>query len=163
MSSLHFFPDGHFLLCWFGFLLICFVRDTQGDTSMAFLKVESSDWQEAHPGRVPIRRCGDVSLPFAAQDLGLTGRGQGVESHLAGLEEGDPGSSQRCLKDERQLTYRRCFYLNCMSSLLNFIVFNNLYITSSKLCACWRSPRCWWGSGWTQFVMSEQVVQLGRA
>lgn len=73
---------------------------------MGFLKAESSDWLEAHPGRVPIRRCGDVSLPFAAQDSGLAGKGQGVESHLVGLEEGGPGSSQICLKDEKQLTYR---------------------------------------------------------
>lgn len=64
---------------------------------MGFLTDESSDWQGAHPGRVPTRRCGDVSLPSGAQGLGLAGRGQGVESHLAGLEEDGPGSSQRCL------------------------------------------------------------------
>lgn len=69
---------------------------------MGFLKAESSDWQGAHPGRVPTRRCGDVLLPFGAQGLGLAGRGQGVESHLAGLEEDGPGSSQRCLKDQKR-------------------------------------------------------------
>lgn len=51
---------------------------------MGFLKAESSDWQGAHPGQVPTRRCGDVSFPFGAQGWGLAGRGQGVESHLAG-------------------------------------------------------------------------------
>ncbi len=69
---------------------------------MGFLKAESSDWQGAHPGQVPTRRCGDASLPFAAQGLVLAGKGQGVESHLAGLEEGGPGSSQRCLKDQKR-------------------------------------------------------------
>lgn len=93
------FCDGHFLVCRFGFLVICLLRGIHRETNMDFLKAESSDWQEAHPGRVPIRRCGDVSLPFAAQDSGLAGRGQGVESHLAGSEEGGPGSSQRCLKE----------------------------------------------------------------
>lgn len=66
------------------------------------LKVESADWQGAHPGQVPTRRCGDVSLPFAAQGSGLAGRGQGGESRLAGLEEGGPGSSQICLKGQEE-------------------------------------------------------------
>lgn len=35
--------------------------------------------------------------------------------------------------------------------------------TSGQLRARGRGPGCWWGSGGTQFVMSEQVVQLGRA
>lgn len=69
---------------------------------MGFLKAESSDLQGAHPGRVPTRRCGDVSLPFAAQGSVLTGKGQGVESRLAGLEEGGPGNSRRCLKDQKK-------------------------------------------------------------
>lgn len=70
---------------------------------MGFLKAESSDWLEAHPGQVPIRRCGDVLLPSAAQDSGLAGRDQGAGFHLAELEEDGLGSSQRCLK-EKQLT-----------------------------------------------------------
>lgn len=35
--------------------------------------------------------------------------------------------------------------------------------TSGQLCAWGRGPGCRWGSGGTQFVMSEQVVQLGWA
>lgn len=89
---------------------------------MGFLKAESSDWQGARPGRVPTRRCGDVSLPSEAQGLGLAGKGQGVESRLAGLEEGGPGSSQRCLKDHKSKTnswHKRSFHrLNCMVEFL---------------------------------------------
>lgn len=50
---------------------------------MDFLKAEFSDWLGAHPGQVPTRRYEDVSLPFGALGLGLAGRDQGVESHLA--------------------------------------------------------------------------------
>lgn len=74
------------------------------------LKVESSDWQEAHPGPAPIRRCGDGSLPFAALDLGLVGRGRGEEFHLGGLEGGGLRSFQRCLKEEKQIKLLAC---NC--------------------------------------------------
>lgn len=77
---------------------------------VAILKVESSGWQEAHPGPAPIRRCGDGSLPFAALDLGLVGRGRGEEFHLGGLEGGGLGSSQRCLQDEKQIELLAC---NC--------------------------------------------------
>lgn len=63
-------------------------------------RVESSDWQEAHPGPAPIRKCGDGSPPFAAADSGLAGRGRGGGFHLGGLEEGGRGSFQRCLKDK---------------------------------------------------------------
>ena len=69
---------------------------------MGLFKAESSDWQVAHPGQVPTRRCGDVSLPCGAQGSGLAGRGRGVESHLAGLEEDGPKSSQRCLDENKK-------------------------------------------------------------
>lgn len=140
-----------FLLFW----------DIHRETNMGFLKAESSDWQGAHPGRVPTRRCGDVSLPFAAQGLGLAGRGQGVESRLAGLEEGDPGSSQRCLKyHKRKINNWLNRLYHCLSYMVELFY---LCITSTQLCARWRGPGCWWGSGWSQLVMGEQVVQLGRA
>lgn len=71
------------------------------DTNVAFLKAESSDWQGAHPGRVPIRKCGDESLPFEAQGLGWVVRGQAEESHLAGWEEDGPGNFQRCLNVQK--------------------------------------------------------------
>lgn len=69
-----------------------------GSFLVFILKVESFDWQEAHPGPTPIRRCEDGSLLFAVPDLGLVGRGRGEEFHLGGLEGGGPGSFQRCLK-----------------------------------------------------------------
>lgn len=121
---------------------------------MGFFKVESSDWQEARPGRVPIKRYGDASLPFAARDMGLAQRGQGVESHLAGSGEGGPGSSQRYLKDEKQLTY------NTVSVMVFTFIFPHSCNTSSQLGAWWRGPGCWRSSGRTQLVMGEQVVQL---
>ena len=116
-------------------------------------KVESSDWLEAHPGPAPIKRCGDGSLPFAALDLELVGRGRGEEFHLGGSEEGGPGSFQRCLIDEKQIRL-----LACICTLL--IQWN---ITSSQLCARWRGPAWWWGSGRTQFIVGEEMVQLERA
>lgn len=119
---------------------------------MGFLKAESSDWLEAHPGQVPIRRCGDVLLPFAAQDSGLAGRDQGVAFHLAELEEDGLGSSQRCLK-EKQLTN----VIITLPAIPYHIVmfFISECVTSSQLCAWWRRPGCWWGSSWAQFVMNE--------
>lgn len=120
---------------------------------MGFLKAESSDWLEAHPGPVPIRRCGDVLLPFAAQGSGLAGRDQGVEFHLAELGEDGLGSSQRCLK-EKQLSKviitspaQQCCY--------TFTLVISECVTSCQLCAWWRCPGCWWGSSWAQFVMNE--------
>lgn len=92
----------------FAFFDMVFVRFRE--FLVFILKAESSDWQEAHPGPAPIRRCGDGSLPFAALDLGLVGRGRGEEFHSGGLEEGGQGSFQRCLKDEKQIQLLAC---NC--------------------------------------------------
>lgn len=136
---------------------------------MGFLKAESSDWQGAHPGRVPTRRCGDVSLPFGVQGLGLAGRGQGVESRLAGLEADGPGSSQRYLKMRKGLQT-----IDLADSFDNFVIYIVLLLllvvvelvvcfTSTQLCAWRRGPQCWGRSGWSELVVSEQVVQLGGA
>lgn len=101
MSSLHFCLWRAVWFAVFGDILFTSMRHPYRD-KYGLLKAESSDWQGAHPGRVPTRRCGDVSLPFGAQGSGLAGRGQGVEFHLAGLEEDGPGSSQRCLTDQKR-------------------------------------------------------------
>lgn len=157
---------GCFLFTWSTFFLFAVYADklltsektSEGRQIWASFKAESSDWQEAHPGRVPIRRCGDESLPSAAQGLGLAVRDPDAGSRLVGLEEGGPGSSQKCLKGWETIDlhtfspsplYNRNFFGMCV------------WFTSDQLSAYWRCPGCWWGSGWTQFVMGEQVVQLG--
>lgn len=151
----------HSFFCVFvKFLVILFFTSDQRDKyglpqSRVLWLAGSSSWSSPHK---KVRR---RVTSFWSSGLGI-----GWQRSRRGVSFGRMrgGWSRKLSKMSMRIKNKQL--IKQIISLVGFFNFVHLiytWITSTQLCARQRGPGCWWGSGGTQLVMGEHVVQLGRA